>query len=332
MVERKLFYIILMMDAGCRINIQAMFKNHFFESRWPIYVPGMTGCSNIEFYEAIYKAGCVPSIVFDPNRDDNFFQNLMLMSEIAPDRNFAVVLFQSNLRNPRIISAVGKARPKYIEYWPRIGATSDKPTREDLQSGGQGFSELENDIWCRNAIKHLKSHSRIIMRMFKQETSDQESLIDAYALKSKDSAGRYGFYDHHELLKMFSDTNKPLIPQGGIGTPEQVKELLDAGAAAVGIGTVFAASQESCLSVEIKRRLIQANSSEISQLDSRQNAIVVGKVPDFTPEDWNRHNSMMSAINTGQSGHIYVGTAVDHIREILSVKDIVRYLVRDLES
>jgi hypothetical protein len=268
--------------------------------------------------------------VIEQDKEQEFIDKLQIMSGLAKDRGFAVTLFQSNFRNPKILSAVTQARPRFVEYWPRISAQGESPSLEDLQSGGQGYSELETDIWCRNAIKHLRSHSKIIMRMFRHEHSQWSSLIDAYALKSLHSAGRYGFHNNEEMLLAFADCGKPLIPQGGIGTPAQVRSLLSAGAAAVGIGTVFAASKESCLSQEAKAKIIHSSSKDLVKLDSRQQALAIGDLPEFTPDDWNRHNSLMDGITTGQSGHVYMGTAIDHINEILSVKEIVEYLVGEL--
>jgi hypothetical protein len=225
------------------------------------------------------------------------------------------------------------AKPAYIEYWPSISAGKNKPTQQDLQNGGQGFGELENENIVRMIIQTLKKHSRILMRVFERQYSKQEHLIDGYCLKSKDSAGRYGFHSNQELLDIFRDTGKLLIPQGGIGTPQQVRDLLAQGASAVGIGTVFAASKESPLSTEAKNKIISADSSHLSQLDSRQNALVfTNNLTPFDQNDWNRTASLKRGIADGKEGHLYVGTAITHIDRIATVKDIVAYLTSDLKK
>ena len=305
-------------------------------SRWPIYVPGMNQCRSIELYAAIYESGCIPSLVVDyqQGQNDIFFDILSEMVRLSKnDRMFSVTLFQHDLRDKEILKAVMAAKPAYIEYWPSISAGNNKPTQQDLQNGGQGFGELENENIVRMVIQTLKKHSRILMRVFERQYSKQEHLIDGYCLKSKNSAGRYGFHSNQDLLNIFCDTGKLLIPQGGIGTPQQVRDLLAQGASAVGIGTVFAASQESPLSPEAKNKIISADKSHISRLDSRQNALIFTEnLMPFDQNDWNRTESLKRGIANGEDGHLYVGTAIEHIDRIASVKDIVTYLTSDLKK
>lgn len=55
----------------------------------------------------------------------------------------------------------------------------------------------------------------------------------------------------------------PLIPAGGIASPEQVRSLIGLGAAAVQIGTPFAVAQESDAHPEFKRVLAEAKPEDI---------------------------------------------------------------------
>lgn len=60
----------------------------------------------------------------------------------------------------------------------------------------------------------------------------------------------------------------PLIPAGGIASPEQVRELLALGAAAVQIGTPFAVTEEGDAHPNFKRVLIEAKPEDIVEFMS----------------------------------------------------------------
>ena len=112
-----------------------------------------------------------------------------------------------------------------------------------------------------------------------------------------------------------------------------MQKIITQGAAGVGIGTLFAASVESPLSDEAKRKFIATTVQDIVELkDTNQNAIVLGKLPGpiKTGEDWNRGESLQTGIRTGLTGHIYAGHGVEHVTDILPVKEIVRYLTSEL--
>jgi imidazole glycerol phosphate synthase subunit HisF len=130
-----------------------------------------------------------------------------------------------------------------------------------------------------------------------------------------------------ELIKQATTSGIPVIAVGGISTAEQVSILLEAGAAAVGIGTLFAASSESCLSIEAKKQLVGASYKDLSQLattDLSQNALVI---TDADPTDTvNNSKGLMHGVTTGTSGHIFAGKSIDNITQIDSVKNIIERL------
>lgn len=161
----------------------------------------------------------------------------------------------------------------------------------------------------------------------------KNSVMDGIMLKRKEGAGR-GF-EHidmdEEIIKIKNDCpNLPMILSGGIGTSSDVKKYLNLGCIAVAIGTLLAASEESCISLESKRKMIEATSIDIQRMNNsgQQNAIVFNKYAG--PDDFNNTLSLMAGIKNPNMGHIFVGTGIDHVKEIKPVNDIIQELVAGL--
>jgi len=70
------------------------------------------------------------------------------------------------------------------------------------------------------------------------------------------------------LRSMGAEEQVPLIPAGGIGLPQRVRELFDLGAAAVQIGTAFAVTEESDAHPDFKRVLAGAGPQDIVEFVS----------------------------------------------------------------
>ncbi len=70
------------------------------------------------------------------------------------------------------------------------------------------------------------------------------------------------------LRAMGAEERVPLIPAGGINTPQRVRELFALGAAAVQVGTAFAVTQEGDADPEFKRVLAEAKPEDIVEFVS----------------------------------------------------------------
>lgn len=161
----------------------------------------------------------------------------------------------------------------------------------------------------------------------------KNTIMDGIMLKRKEGAGR-GF-EHidmdEEIVKIKNDApNLPMILSGGIGTTHDIQKYLDMGCIAVGIGTLLAASEESCISLESKLKMIEATTADIQRMSngSRQNAVVFSEYKG--PDDFNNTRSLMAGIKSPNVGHIFVGTGIDHITAIKPVNDIIQELVAGL--
>jgi len=105
------------------------------------------------------------------------------------------------------------------------------------------------------------------------------------------------------------------------------------GAEAVGIGTLFAISIESPLSLAVKQKLVNTNQNDISLLtDTKQNCVVFSDSTDDNP-DWNSTQELQKGIKgNGSEGLIYIGHGIANVNQILPVTDIVSYLCSKLEN
>ena len=160
--------------------------------------------------------------------------------------------------------------------------------------------------------------------------------VDAYGAKGSESAGFAGQRTVSEMFDLQQKTvpNKPVIPYGGVGTPEQVRAYLDRGAGAVAVGTLFAVTKESCLSAEAKQAMVAANSQQLTKFkENNQSALILGNKQDVLDDrsTWNRDASLSQGLTgNGTQGHIYAGSAIDYVTEIKSVQEVVDYLTSGL--
>lgn len=71
------------------------------------------------------------------------------------------------------------------------------------------------------------------------------------------------------LLRSYgAEAQVPLIPAGGINSPQRVRQLFDLGASAVQVGTAFAVTEEGDAHPEFKRVLAEAKSEDIVEFFS----------------------------------------------------------------
>ena len=282
---------------------------------------------------------CVDSAL----RPGRFFDNIKQMACLATDGEYGVMLHQNDFRTPGVLESIKIFRPRYINYWPRVGDTNEILTKSTVYSSDRGFKELESDPFILHTLQNLAEHSKIIIRMFGPENSKLENLVSAFELKSEDSAGWFGFKTKQELLESFASKNKPMIVLGGVGTPQQVKEMLTSGAAAVGIGTLFAVTHESELSETAKQKIIQARSQDLYDWGLRQRILNVDETQhSYIGEDvWAKNTTpgylyrvtlsrYKQALETGQGGHLYIGPAVDYVDRELSVAELVAHITQEL--
>jgi hypothetical protein len=316
--------------------------SQLFNSRWPIFLAGMNGASDKRLALAVAEAGGFPSIYVSaawgnikrtPNsplatRDIDFdpmYYELLDLIKCKGDANFSVPIAPKYLYYPQFLKM---AKDLQISHWDIF------PRWESDQVCG---SELLQDDMIYQGIKYLRKFSHVIGRLGQPTNIPRLSAYSVLAVIGTDNGGGQGTMPVKEIFNKQIAMTPNTIPHGGIGTPRQVREYIDAGAPAVAVGTVFAACVESPLSMEVKQKMVE--SSEVSQINAndknanvKQNALVFEKSSVTHPDDDSNHSGALYAgINgNGNQGLIMAGHAIKYIDRIRTVKETMEYLTSEL--
>lgn len=289
----------------------------FFNCKYPIVAVGMNKVSNVPLAVACHRAGIFPTIsVFNYLTNTGDIDSSLLASEI---NKYVSITGSSNV----IISMTPKEF--ILPAVQQILLTLKISHVELLDNVSPDLSLIFQE--ARSMYK--QSGGKIIFKVLYVHDNLQE--FDGYVIKGSDGAGRS--MPSQSLEVLFEKVRQVypaavIIPSGGISTSQQIKLWLDRGAEAVGIGTLFAASKESSISLKAKDQLVNANSSDLQILkDINQRALVFTET---STDGINNTPGLRLGIKTGTQGHIFVGTGVDQITDVLSVNDIVQNLVKDL--
>jgi NAD(P)H-dependent flavin oxidoreductase YrpB (nitropropane dioxygenase family) len=160
------------------------------------------------------------------------------------------------------------------------------------------------------------------------------SEVDGVILKGPEGAGtsfdEFGTIQHMVSTVGNQFPNKFVVATGGIGTAQQVKELIDLGANMVGVGTRYAVSEESSISHETKLKMIDASWNDVTKIQkSSQNALIFKTVEDMR-DDENNTRSLEIGVKYGHAVHVFAGKAIDNVTAIKTVKEITEELTKDL--
>jgi NAD(P)H-dependent flavin oxidoreductase YrpB (nitropropane dioxygenase family) len=296
-----------------------------FNSKYPIVAVGMNKVSDINLALAVSRAGAVPSLSsFNYYLDNDLLDLIALKKDLDyyQEQNqkcdFIFSIDDKTLiKNSQLFDFFKEFDIKFLEI-----IDTRTLTRLDFQELIEKIKTLDIKVFLKLLKITTDKTSRV--NIFIQK------YFDGIIIKGPNGAGRVldDTISLEEMTQQCVDifSNMVIIPCGGVGSKEDVKSLLSYGATAVGVGTLFAASEESCLSVEAKQSLIKSNFSDISKLDTydlQQNSLV------FSIEAGSLENNtagLKKGIATGTSGHIFAGKGIDHINEIRSVKNIVEDL------
>lgn len=283
-----------------------------FLTKFPIVLAGMNPVSDVNLAVAAYRAGIMPTIssfIYYKNKKlDNFLFNTGLLEYIKKTNssNVIITLDAKDLKNKDTVKILVNYNIKYVE----------------LVEG------VDKDSW--SSIKKICKNNNILPIIKILHIDEILDDFDIIILKGPDGAGRtradvLNLYDMFNLIKK-KYPNLNVIVSGGIGKGEEIEKYLNNGAIAVAIGTLFAATKESCVSNETKKKMIESNFSDVVKLGPlQQNAIIFSKIVD---DDCNNSKSIRLGIKSQDQGHIFVGSSVDNINKILTLNDVLKNLLK----
>lgn len=92
----------------------------------------------------------------------------------------------------------------------------------------------------------------------------EELGADALIAVNNIAGGHAGRIDREELIKVLtSNTSLPIINAGGVGTANQIEEVMKLGVAGFSIGSIFIATDESPVSNEYKQAVVDYGAKDI---------------------------------------------------------------------
>lgn len=292
-------------------------STNFFPLNLPIVCVSMRGVSDVNFAMISAKSNVISSVATNNYVDDltdkiniNVLENeLAIFKNNYKDKNLIITIQEHRLTEDGIIDLI----TTYGTHCEILRRNIDTKTRNE------NFAKLKN--------KNIKLIAKSV------DFNIDLSVYDGVIFKGQKAAGRINENSSdnlEEIVKKFVDLypNKAIIPCGGISNKSQIEHLLNLGATAVGIGTLFAFSEESKISNETKNQIIKLKKENIVKLNSdnlKQNAIVFSEWKG--KDDGNNSQSLKAGILNPGSGHIFVGEAIDNINSIKSFQSIVNDII-----
>jgi hypothetical protein len=274
----------------------------------------MNGVSDIDLALAVEKSGGFPSItVFNYYQNETLnFKNLDIdLAKYCQAVGHSDILISMNwgdFLNPKMSELFIKYDIKFVELLIR-------PAIDKLWvTVSKTISDFK-----KNDVKFLFKTTKIL----------PVCEYDAVILKGPNGAGRSFTYTEdlkttfHRLAKDIGSDK--IIPSGGIGNYYDARYFLNNGAQAIGVGTLIAASHESKVSIETKKRILDSTSKDIVNIGSLNCRGILFSLLD--DDDDNNTKSLRAGIKGTKSGCIYVGNGIDFIHEILPVKTIIERLI-----
>lgn len=279
------------------------------QSKHPILAVPMNKVSNLKLALACHSAGIYPSLclhVYYKQRSlwlTRFYEDLKTFQKITGSTELLISMTGQDFSSPNVLEILSEfdvLRIEIIENFDDLIITKNKLAGKDLllvsKEIGRNIS-FDSDIII---VKGKEAAGRI--------SNDNETTREKF------------LYFKHKY------PNKYIIPSGGIGSKEQIDEFLELGAPIVGIGTVFASSLESPISIESKKRMAESSLSDISRFkNSNQNALIFKEIEN---DDANHSLSLKIGTLIPTSGHLFAGESISYIDTVRSVADIVKDLVK----
>jgi NAD(P)H-dependent flavin oxidoreductase YrpB (nitropropane dioxygenase family) len=277
----------------------------------------MNGVSDVDLAIVVSEAGAFPSIsIFNYYKNNSvdlsyLEKELIKFLDKVGNPNILISMHWEDALNADLIEMLTRLNVKYIELF---------------------FRALTHPLWEKISQHICLLRSVGFKILFKTVKLLPMSDYDAIVIKGPKGAGRSfpNTLELHETFGLLKDQigAQNLIPSGGIGTSAECKYYLDQGALSVGIGTLIAASEESCVSLETKKKILESTSDDIVNIGAlNSRGLLFSKLDN---DDDNNSRSLRAGIRGTSSGCIYVGNGIDHIKTIMPVKDIIEELIVDV--
>jgi len=313
--------------------------NKLFRSKYPIVSAPMNKVSDAKLAIAVFNAGGVPSISAYNFRFNGTINYVLLRKEFEKfktttnSNNIILSISAEEITNLEFIKFLEYKLFSHIE----LICESIKLTGITLNPDQINYFktlELNVKILKEYGITIiLKSLTRFLIKEVHEIFKN--TIFDAYVIKGPDGAGSIIDFnasrsledDIVQLRTLFSDI--VLIASGGVGDSADVRKMIELGATAVSIGTLFAMSTDSSISHESKNAVLERKPNTVEKFkNSNQRAVIFSTIVD---DDLNHTNSLIKGIASPKEGHLFIGKGISKVTNILSVNEIMQSLIKELE-
>jgi nitronate monooxygenase len=216
--------------------------DHMLGIEYPIIVAPMFLISNTKMVKAALQAGVTAAF---PAM--NFRTDAELRTAIEEIRAFSSKPFGVNL-------IVNKSNPKYKNH---LKTLLELKVNYIITSLGSPKEVIDK---CRPL--GIKVFCDVVDLQYAKKV---EALgADAVIAVNSRAGGHCGSVQPENLIKLLrQNCGLPIISAGGIGTGQDLRQVMDWGAAGASIGTIFIACEESDISPEYKQAMIDYGEKDI---------------------------------------------------------------------
>jgi nitronate monooxygenase len=188
----------------------------------------------------------------------------------------------------------------------------------------------------------------------------EELGADAVIAVNNRAGGHAGNLAPHELVKLLTENcNIPVISAGGIAKGEDLKQVIDWGAAGASVGTIFIACEESDVSPEYKQAMIDYGEKDIVRTTKLSGSPLTVINTPYVQQlgtkanllEWILNNNKtlkkyakmlialrgMKAVEKAAFGATYktvwcAGPAIEHVTRIQKMEDIIGTLIAEYKA
>lgn len=299
-----------------------------FNSKYPILEACMNKGSTLELALAVHRAGGYPSLCsWTYNSRSKLMQRDL--------DKFVSITGSTHIHLSFELYQYPSSTIQDIIYSHNI------PTIEIIYGDKNSFKKTtvtEQEL-TKDLIELLKPIKAAGTKVFKRiyDTVDQDTmnlhLLDGFCIKGEESAG---FSSRTPVKTLFlaqraQTPNAILIPYGGVGTAEQVKDYIDLGAEIVAVGTVLALSRESTLSTKTKLSAIKKQSTDLKHFvhnfgNTTRKQTALQFDPYLGDDDANGTIGLVRGMRGKKDGHVYLGHGIDHVNNLKNCQEIIQQL------
>ena len=287
-----------------------------FNSKYPIISALMNQVSNLELAVEVYRAGGFPSISgYCYQSIDSFINDIETFIKITGSTDIMVGVDNSDFIKKECHTRLKDLAISHLYLYPNQEPKISQERRNNFE------------VFSNSIAKKLKFTQVYLLRNLNIIADDPGGV---YIVKGSEGAGSPGELTTKEMFFYFKEKypNITFVAMGGISTPNDVEFYINNGAIAVAIGTLIAASKESCLSIETKNKIISSTSRDLINFkDTGQQSLI------FTIQNNDDHNhtiSLKKGIKTGIEGHIFAGAGIDSVTHLESIYELFPRLTAKL--